>query len=77
MHDGISIWKSQAFLIHVCFAVAVAAAPNGHHIQMNAPGYEDKVPEVVQEANSKKKAEIEAQRDSVLKAMRQFEGLKI
>lgn len=44
---------------------------------MEAPGYEDKVPEAVRETNSKKKAEFEAQKDSVLKAMQQFEGLKI
>ena len=44
---------------------------------MDAPGYTDKVPENVREGNSKKKAEYEAQRDSVLKAMQQFEGLKI
>ncbi|CAB1112548.1 unnamed protein product [Ectocarpus sp. CCAP 1310/34] len=45
--------------------------------KMEAPGYEDKVPEAVRETNSKKKAEFEAQKDSVLKAMQQFEGLKI
>lgn len=45
--------------------------------QMDAPGYMDKVPANVREGNSKKKAEYEAQRDSVLKAMQQFEGLKI
>lgn len=45
--------------------------------QMEAPGYADKVPEAVREGNSKKKAEFEAQKESVLKAMQQFEGLKI
>lgn len=44
---------------------------------MEAPGYADKVPEVVREGNSKKKAEYESQKESVLKAMQQFEGLKI
>lgn len=45
--------------------------------QMEAPGYADKVPEAVREGNSKKKSEYEAQKESVLKAMQQFEGLKI
>ncbi|CBN75348.1 Valine--tRNA ligase [Ectocarpus siliculosus] len=45
--------------------------------KMEAPGYVNKVPEAVRETNSKKKAEFEAQKDSVLKAMQQFEGLKI
>lgn len=45
--------------------------------QMAAPGYADKVPENVRESNSKKKGEYEAQKESVLKAMQQFEGLKI
>eukprot|EP00903_Cladosiphon_okamuranus_P022267 g20474.t1 len=45
--------------------------------KMEAPGYVDKVPEGVRESNSKKKAEYEAQKESVLKAMQQFEGLKI
>lgn len=44
--------------------------------QMVAPGYADKVPEGVQEANTKKLGEYEAQKESVLKAMRQFESLK-
>eukprot|EP00752_Nemacystus_decipiens_P005746 g5199.t1 len=45
--------------------------------KMEAPGYAEKVPEAVREGNSKKKAEFEAQKESVLKAMQQFEGLKI
>lgn len=44
---------------------------------MAAPGYADKVPENVRESNIKKKGEYEAQKESVLKAMQQFEGLKI
>lgn len=44
---------------------------------MEAPGYKDKVPEAVREGNSKKKAEYEAQKESVIKAMQQFDGLKI
>lgn len=44
---------------------------------MDAPGYADRVPETVREGNSKKLGEYEAQKESVLKAMQQFEGLKI
>eukprot|EP00904_Undaria_pinnatifida_P012931 jgi/Undpi1/8769/HiC_scaffold_25.g11231.m1 len=45
--------------------------------KMDAPGYADRVPETVREGNSKKLGEYEAQKESVLKAMQQFEGLKI
>lgn len=45
--------------------------------QMAVPGYADRVPETVQESNSKKLGEYEAQKESVVKAMQQFERLKI
>lgn len=44
---------------------------------MAASGYEERVPENVREGNSKKLGEYEAQKDSVLKAMQQFEKMKI
>lgn len=44
--------------------------------KMAAPGYADKVPEGVRETNMKRLGEYEAQKESVLKAMRQFENLK-
>lgn len=44
--------------------------------QMAMPKYEDKVPEAVREANSKKIVEYETQKENVLKAIKQFERMK-
>ena len=43
---------------------------------MDAPGYVDRVPEAVRERNSKKLGEYEAQKESVLEAIQQFEGAR-
>ncbi|CAM9853636.1 unnamed protein product [Ascophyllum nodosum] len=45
--------------------------------KMAAPGYAERVPEAVQQTNTKKLAEYQSQKESVLKAIQQFERLKM